>query len=85
MVEGFTIKTNYNISGLSDLLKSNCEFHSLCKQLYLKYGSFNAISPEYKLIFLVATSAYVVRNKNKNKPIIDSYLDEPYENRNNNI
>ena len=81
VIEGVTANTkNYNISGLADLLKLNPEFRSLCKQLYLKYGSFNAISPEYKMMFLVFTSAYIVRNKNKNKDAINQFLDQPVEN-----
>ena len=83
IVEGVTANyQNYNISGLSDLLKLNPEFNSLCKQLYLKYGSFNAISPEYKMMFLVFTSAYIVRNKNKSKSAINDFLNQPYENKN---
>ena len=70
---------NYNISGLSDMLKLNPEFRSLCAQLYLKYGSFASISPEYKMMFLVFTSAYIVRNKNLHKNEINQFLDQPIE------
>ena len=59
------------------MLKLNPEFKSLCKQLYLKYGSFTNISPEYKMIFLVSTTAYIVKNKNKNKIDINNFLDGP--------
>ena len=80
MVEGYTVNSqNYNISGLADLLKLNPEFNNLSKQLFLKYGSFSNISAEYKLMFLVFTSAYIVRNKNKNKGAINDFLNEPYE------
>jgi len=79
VVEGLTVTSsnNYNISGLADMLKQNPEFKSLCKQLYLKYGTFQNISPEYKMMFLVFTSAYIVRNKNKNKEAINQFLDSP--------
>ena len=78
LVEGVTANyKNYNLSGLSDMLKLNPEFKSLCKQLYLKYGSFTNISPEYKMIFLVSTTAYIVKNKNKNKIEINDFLDGP--------
>ena len=70
---------NFNISGLSDLLKANKEFHSLCKQLYLKYGVFNKIPPEYQLTILVSTTAYICTNKNKNKDSLEAYLDQPVE------
>ena len=78
-IEGLTVtnNNNYNITGLSDMLKLNPEFKSLCKQLYLKYGTFTNISPEYKMMFLVFTSAYIVRNKNKNKAAINEFLDTP--------
>ena len=79
VVEGMTVtnNNNYNISGLSDMLKQNPEFKSLCKQLYLKYGTFQNVSPEYKMMFLVFTSAYIVRNKNKNRQAINEFLDTP--------
>ena len=70
---------NFNISGLSDLLKGNKEFHNLCKQLYLKYGVFNKIPPEYQLTILVSTSAYICINKNKNKDSLEAYLNEPVQ------
>ena len=70
---------NMNITGLSDLLKANKEFHSLCKQLYLKYGVFNKIPPEYQLTILISTSAYIIRNKNLNKDSLEAYLNEPVE------
>jgi hypothetical protein len=39
LIEMPTSRTkSYNISGLSDLLRSNKQFHQLCKKLYLKYG-----------------------------------------------
>ena len=70
---------NMNITGLSDLLKSNKEFHSLCKQLYLKWGVFSKIPPEYQLTILISTSAYIIRNKNLNKDSLEAYLNEPIE------
>ena len=68
---------NFNISGLSDMLKSNKQFHQLCKKLYLKYGCFEMVPPEGQLILLVATTAYVCRNKNANKDSLDAFLNEP--------
>ena len=75
-----TSKTkNLNISGLSDMLKANKEFHNLCKQLYLKYNVFNKIPPEYQLTILVSTTAYICINKNKNKDSLEAYLNTPIE------
>lgn len=77
VIENLTVNSkNFNITGLSELLKLNPEFNDLCKQLFLKYGSFNNILPEYKIIFIVAVSANLVRNKNMNKDKINAYLDE---------
>jgi len=70
---------NLNITGLSDLLKANKEFHNLCKQLYLKYGVFNKIPPEYQLTILIATTSYICINKNKNKDSLEAYLNTPIE------
>ena len=70
---------NFNISGLSDMLKNNKQFHQLCKKLYLKYGCFDAVPPEGQLILLVATTAYVCRNKNANKDSLEAYLNESVE------
>ena len=70
---------HFNISGLSDLLKSNKQFHQLCKKLYLKYGCFDAIPAEYQLLILVSTTAYVCMNKNKGKNELEAYLNQPVE------
>ena len=70
---------NYNISGLSDLLRSNKQFHQLCKKLYLKYGCFEKIPEEYQLLVLVATTAWICRNKNLNKDSLEAYLNEPVQ------
>jgi len=67
---------NYNISGLSDLLKSNKQFHTLCKQLYIKYGCYSSIPPEYQMLFLISTSMYICRNKNIKKNELNSFLNE---------
>ena len=70
---------NYNITGLADLLKANKQFHQLCKKLYLKYNCFDAVPPEYQLVILVATTAWVCKNKNSNKDSLEAYLNQPIE------
>ena len=80
VIEGPTARTkNFNITGLSDLLKSNKQFHTLCKKLYLKYNCFDALPPEYQLLMLVATTSYICINKNKGKNELDAYLNETIE------
>ena len=77
LIEGVSsITRNYNISGLSDLLKSNPQFHKLLKQLYVKYNTFSQIPSEYQLLMLVATSSFICVQKNRNKSQINSYLNE---------
>ena len=76
IIEGVSSVTQkYNVTGMAELLKANPQFHSLCKQLYIKHGTFSQIEPEYQLLFLVATTAYICRNKNANKHQLDAYLD----------
>lgn len=78
MIEGVSAMTkNYNVSGLSDMLKANPHFHSLAKQLFLKYGVFSATPPEYQMLFLVATTAWICRSKNMKKEELMAYLNEP--------
>ena len=73
-----TSKTkNFNITGLSDMLKANKQFHQLCKKLFLKYGCFDAVPTEYKLLLLVTTTAYVCKNKNAGRNELEAYLNEP--------
>jgi hypothetical protein len=77
VIEGASTYTAYNISGLSDILRNNKQFHSLCKQLYIKYNTFAHVDPEYQMLFLVATSAYICRQKNIGRAQMDAYLNEP--------
>ena len=81
MVEGVSARsTSYNVSGLSDMLRSNKEFNNLCKQCLIKYGVFAAVPPETQLIFIVLTSAYICTAKNAKKGAINAFLDEPIRN-----
>ena len=77
IIEGVSTNTKYDIRGCVDLLKTNKQFHSLCKQLFIKYNVFSAVAPEYQLIILVSTTAYIANQKNRNKASLNSYLDEP--------
>jgi hypothetical protein len=76
-LEGFTKRTSFNISGMSMMLKTNPQFHHLCKQLYLKYNSFGSIPAEYQLIILLFTTSYICINKNKNISSLENTLNEP--------
>jgi hypothetical protein len=77
VIENTTAHTKkYNITGLADCLKSNPQFISLCKQLYIKYNTFSSVPPEYQMIFLVSTTAYVCRNKNMQKIELEGFLNK---------
>ena len=65
VIEGVSSMTQqYDVSGLAEILKDNKQFHQLCKQLYIKYNVFTNVPPEYQMIMLVATTAYVCKIKN---------------------
>ena len=70
----------YDITGLSASLKSNPQFNSLIKQLYLKYNSYSNIPVEYQVIFTIATTAYICIQKNTQKNAINHFLNEPVGN-----
>lgn len=72
MTEKASARTRYNITGLSALLRKNKEFSKLCKQLYLKYKVFSAVPPEFQMIMLVSTSAWICLEKNKS---LDTTID----------
>lgn len=69
MVEYASVRTKYNISGLSEMLRLNPQFNSLSKQLYLKYKVFSQVPPEYQMLMLVSTSAWICLQKNKKDEI----------------
>lgn len=79
LIEGVSSFTrNYNITGLADILKTNKQFHSLSKQLFIKYGCYNNVPPEYQMILLVSTTAWVCRSKNMSKrEEINAVLNQP--------
>ena len=74
-----TYTSDYNLTGLSILLKSNKKFNTLCKQLQLKYNLFVNVPPEIQLVLIISTTAVLCVNKNKHKKELDAYLDEPIE------
>lgn len=77
LVEGFSSMTRYNIQGLADILKSNPQFLSLSKQLFLRYGSFVNIPPEYQMLILVSTTGYLCIQKNAKKQEMNNFLNQP--------
>ena len=74
LVEGASSVTNYDIRGCADMLKNNKEFHKLCKVLFIKYNVFSKVPPEFQMVLLVSTTAFMCSQKNKNKASINEYL-----------
>lgn len=66
VIEGVSSRTeNYDITGTAEVLQRNPEFNKLTKILMIKYKVFGQIPPEYQLIFIISTTAMVMRHKNK--------------------
>ena len=77
VVEGVSSMTkSWDISGLADALRKDPHFNSLCRRLYIRYGSFSQVDPLYQATFIVITSAYVMRTKNMQRKSMDAFLDE---------
>ena len=77
VIEGVSSNTkNYNLTGLSDILKNNSQFLKLCKQLSVKYGVFSKTNPEIQLLFIVFTASCICTLKNKQKNEIELMLSQ---------
>ena len=74
MTEGFTAHSNYDLTGLSMMLKANKEFHNLCKILYIKYSIFSKVPPEIQMVMIVSITASLCIQKNRKKGDINAYL-----------
>ena len=77
LVETASSATSYDIRGCADMLKSNPEFNKLCRLLFIKYNVFTKVPPEFQLILLVSTTAYMCSNKNRGKGALNEYLNTP--------
>ena len=74
MTEGMTAHSNYDLTGLSMMLKANKEFHNLCKILYIKYSIFSKVPPEIQMVMIVSITASLCIQKNRKKGDINAYL-----------
>ena len=77
LIEGVSSYTKYDIQGLADLLKQNKQFHQLSKQLFVKYKVFSAVPPEFQMVMLVSTTAYICNSKNRRRGEMEAYLNQP--------
>ena len=76
LCEGLTQGSNYDVGGLTMMLRANPQFNKLIKILYVKYGVFAKIPPETQLILIITTTSFLCIQKNKGKKAIDKYLNE---------
>ena len=67
---------NYNLTGLTNLLKGNIQFNQLVKVLCAKYSVFSSTPPEFILALTVMSSMYIVIQENR----IKNQLEEPVVN-----
>ena len=76
LAENFTRLSDYDITGLSVLLKQNKDFIKLCKILSIKYSVFNNIPPELQLVLIVTCTTLLCIDKNSKNKQIESYLNQ---------
>ena len=76
MIEPFTCRTRYNITGLSSMLKMNPQFDIMAKKLMLKYNCFTNTPLEYQMIMLVSTSVYLTIQMNQSRPAMEEFLNQ---------
>ena len=74
--ENFSKFTDYDISGLSGLLKQNKDFVKLCKILSIKYSVFNNVPPELQMVLIISCTTLLCLDKNSKSKNIESYLNE---------
>ena len=76
LAENFSKLIDYDISGLSVLLKQNKEFIKLCKILSIKYSVFSNVPPEIQMILIISCTAFLCIDKNSNSKHLEYYLNE---------
>ena len=76
MIEPFTCKSKYDITGLSVMLKMNPQFEIFCKKMMLKYNCFTNTPLEYQFIMCISTSVYLTIQMNKSKPAMEQFLNQ---------
>ena len=76
LTENFTRLSDYDITGLSVLLKQNKDFIKLCKVLSIKYSVFNNIPPELQLVLIISCTTLLCLDKNTKNKQIESYLNQ---------
>ena len=77
IVEGVSAMTkNYNVKGMSEMLKLNVQFKNLVKLMFIKYHIFSAVPVEYQLVMICSTTAMICMQKNRQSEKINEYLNQ---------
>jgi hypothetical protein len=65
----------YNLKGMTEMLRGNKEFNDLLKILTLKYGnSFSSVPPEGQMAFILVGTIYMCVSRNR----LELQINEPY-------
>jgi len=82
IAEEMTADSDFDIRGLSKALKSNEQFMSQCKELFLKYSSVYSAPVEFRLAYslIITTTNVILQNQSKRqiagKTVDKTVLDE---------
>lgn len=76
MIEPFTVHSRYNVQGLSDMLKMNQQFTTMCQKLMLKYNCYDATPIEWQMVMIISTSVYLTILKNNAKPAMNEFFNQ---------
>ena len=79
IIEGSTKNLrNYNLEGLCETLRGNKEFHRLARQCFLKWNCYQSMPCEMQMLFLISTTAWIVKTKNAARADIQTnFLNQP--------
>ena len=62
-----SLTTNFDLTGIQDMLKNNREFQDLIRILSIKYNTFSQVSPELQLCIILASTSYICVISNRQK------------------
>ena len=62
-----SLTTNFDLTGIQEMLKNNREFQDLVRILSIKYNTFSQVSPEIQLCIILASSSYICFITNRQK------------------
>lgn len=70
-----SLTTNFDLTGIQEMLKNNKEFQDLVRILSIKYNTFSQVSPELQLAIIVTSTSYIcVMTNRQKKKILEEQL-----------